>query len=421
MAISIKCHGCGKSVRAKDTSAGKRVKCPTCGTVLNVPDADGYADEVEEPAPSRHSAPVKAAKSGGSKGLVAAVVGLAGMVVAAGGFFWWTGRDAPVPEERPIAKATWKSRRLVTAPLIVLFPDPTFPPPQPRRRHPEQGEGRDRALDPAEVIAKITVTIHVGTGDDLEEPVALDLGLGYRSWLHPVGHKSESPPPRGDIPEQPTAKEKIAAGKRPYSAFTATETPEQDQFRASAQLLANTKVGDIARVGFASAGTTNWVLAGYDITINDKPFASGKPNVKAGERDAANKRLAELAAEMGPLQQVQNDMQQLLLANQLEEKDKTQLQEYDADEVDPPRSGEDLAGRSACREVPVVRGPGVQGAGGRQARGRLGESDAAHVHRQKRGHGERCLRPHRGPQVFHQLSGPAVDGPGGSRRFSSST
>jgi len=187
--------------------------------------------------------------------------------------------------------------------------------------------GATAPLDPTEVIAKITVQLDIGAGDDLQEPIALDLGLGYRLWLHPIGHKAGEPPPPGAIPEETTAKDKIAAGESALFTFTANGDAGQDQFRTSRQLLANTTVGDIARVGFASAGTTNWVLAGYDIMINDKPFASGKPNVKAGEREAWNKRLAELAGEIGPLEQVRNDMQQLLLANQLEENDKAQLQD----------------------------------------------------------------------------------------------
>jgi hypothetical protein len=36
MAIEIQC-ACGKLCRAKDEAAGKRVRCPQCGTILNVP------------------------------------------------------------------------------------------------------------------------------------------------------------------------------------------------------------------------------------------------------------------------------------------------------------------------------------------------------------------------------------------------
>ncbi len=49
--------------------------------------------------------------------------------------------------------------------------------------------------------------------------------------------------------------------------------------------------------------------------------------MKAGDRATGTKRLTALAGEIGPLEQVQSDMQQLLVANQLEEEDKTQLKE----------------------------------------------------------------------------------------------
>jgi hypothetical protein len=39
MAITVSCE-CGKEFKVKDESAGKRIKCPACQTVLTVPDAD---------------------------------------------------------------------------------------------------------------------------------------------------------------------------------------------------------------------------------------------------------------------------------------------------------------------------------------------------------------------------------------------
>jgi len=190
---------------------------------------------------------------------------------------------------------------------------------------PDQDKAAPAPLDPTEAIAKITVQIDIGAGDDLQEPVALDLGLGFPLWLQPVGRKAGDPPPSGAIPQETTAKDKLAAGESALFTFTVNGDPGQDQFRTSGQLLANTTVADIARVGFSSAGTTNWVLAGYDIMINDKPFSSGKPNVNLGDRESGKKRMAELAVQMGPLEQVRDDMTQLLLANQLEENDKAQL------------------------------------------------------------------------------------------------
>ena len=186
-------------------------------------------------------------------------------------------------------------------------------------------EVQAKDIGPNELIEKITVKIEIGAGADLDEPVALDLGLGYLLWLQPVGRQAAEAPPPGAFPQESTAKEKIAAGDSATFTFRTKGDAGLDKFRTSQQLLANTRLGDIARVGFASKGTGNWVLAGYDIQINDKPFASGKPNVNAGDRDTAAKRLADLAGEIGPLEQAQSDLLQLYQANQLEKKDKAQL------------------------------------------------------------------------------------------------
>jgi hypothetical protein len=238
----------------------------------------------------------------------ALVLGLAGTLVAAGGYFWYN-RDALLRVEQPIAKAP-DPQPPVAAPLVPPPPEVGRPqqPVTPDLPAPEPVKAAIAPLDPTEVIAKIAVTIHIGAGADLEAPVALDLGLGYPFWLHPVGHKAGDPPPRGAIPEETTAKDRIASGESALFTFTVNGDAGQDQFRASEQLLASTKVGDIVRVGFASTGTTNWILAGYEIAINDKLFAAGTPNAKAGERDTSNKRLAELAGEMGFLEQVQNGL-----------------------------------------------------------------------------------------------------------------
>jgi hypothetical protein len=48
--IEIKCQ-CGKVLKAPDSMAGKRAKCPACGTVLVVPAAEEEILEAEEIAP----------------------------------------------------------------------------------------------------------------------------------------------------------------------------------------------------------------------------------------------------------------------------------------------------------------------------------------------------------------------------------
>ena len=49
MPIEISCHSCSKRLRVPDNAAGKRVKCPGCQTILNVP-AGG--DAPAGPAPT---------------------------------------------------------------------------------------------------------------------------------------------------------------------------------------------------------------------------------------------------------------------------------------------------------------------------------------------------------------------------------
>lgn len=45
MAIPLECTGCGKKLKVKDESAGKRIKCPECQAVLTVPKPESSGDE----------------------------------------------------------------------------------------------------------------------------------------------------------------------------------------------------------------------------------------------------------------------------------------------------------------------------------------------------------------------------------------
>ncbi|MEQ9379801.1 MAG: hypothetical protein RJP95_02980, partial [Pirellulales bacterium] len=61
MAIRITCESCGRTLQAKDTAAGKKVKCPGCESVIQVPEA-GSEDvyEAEETPLSDLGDPVAA-------------------------------------------------------------------------------------------------------------------------------------------------------------------------------------------------------------------------------------------------------------------------------------------------------------------------------------------------------------------------
>src|SRR5262245_47184551 len=160
-----------------------------------------------------------------------------------------------------------------------------------------------KRTDPVDTIE---VKLEVGAGDDLEEPVALDLGLGFPLWLHPVGRKADDVLPFGAVPQQTTAEAKVAAcTSATFTCAVKKGDDGQDGLQPTPHLLAGLRVGDIARVGFSSPANNNWNLAGYEIKINGKVFASGKPKDdqpgKAKDAHAAaQKQLTELEGQIAP-------------------------------------------------------------------------------------------------------------------------
>jgi hypothetical protein len=169
------------------------------------------------------------------------------------------------------------------------------------------------ALRPDEPVQTLTVTLHVGPGEDLKERVALDLGLGFPLWLEPVGSRSTGPVPFGAVPQQTTASDKVPAGASATFTFAAQGEPGQDALQTSPHLLAGVRVSDIARVGFTSLGSGNWELAGYEVKINDKTFLDNRA-VHRKAKDAqqqAKARLAELGLKGGPLEKERADLSAL--------------------------------------------------------------------------------------------------------------
>ena len=49
MAIEIGCTGCGQTLRVADEHAGKKARCPACGTIVQVPEAGMPAPFVPSP------------------------------------------------------------------------------------------------------------------------------------------------------------------------------------------------------------------------------------------------------------------------------------------------------------------------------------------------------------------------------------
>lgn len=171
--------------------------------------------------------------------------------------------------------------------------------------------------EPGEVVQSLTVRIDVGAqGGDLQEPVALDLGLGFPFWLHPVGRGPSETAPFGAVPQQTTAGAKVAAGSGATFTFTLAGDAGQDVLQTTSQLLAGVQVSDVARIGFASEGTGDWVLAGYEIQINGQTFAANdNVGLKASEaQDDARFELADLGLQAAPLEQEYGDLSALVQA-----------------------------------------------------------------------------------------------------------
>ena len=141
----------------------------------------------------------------------------------------------------------------------------------------QQQSAKDFQAD--EAVKTISVKIQVGAdGADLDEPLALDLGCGFPFWLYPVGMPDKAAASFGAVPQAHDAGPKVAAGSSVRFTFAAEGDEGQDTMMTSPQLLAGLRVGDIARVGFAGRGERDWILAGYELEINEKRF-TGQPSL----------------------------------------------------------------------------------------------------------------------------------------------
>lgn len=150
------------------------------------------------------------------------------------------------------------------------------------------------ALPADEPVESIKITLGVGTeGAALAEPVDVHLGLGFPLRLYPLGGIRREPsfaafPQKSSLEGMATT---IEPGQMATFEFAAKEdTAGLDALRTAAQLLADVKCGDLQRIGFASQGRSDWVLAGYRIEVNGRLFAAnGVVNVKAQEKLASSR------------------------------------------------------------------------------------------------------------------------------------
>jgi hypothetical protein len=190
--------------------------------------------------------------------------------------------------------------------------------------------GQDFDLN--DTVETLTVRITVGeSGEDLSEPIALDLGLGFPFWLHPVGRVPGDVAPFGALAQQTDAEDTVSAGSTVEFSFSLAGEEGQDFLQTSSQLLAGVRVSDISRIGFMSRGESNWILAGYEIEINGRSFASDD-DVDASAADtqaAASARLGEISLEIAPIEAEADNIRLLIDAGVAPDNAEARLQEID--------------------------------------------------------------------------------------------
>lgn len=150
------------------------------------------------------------------------------------------------------------------------------------------------SLSPEEPVESIKITLGVGTdGAALSEPVDVHLGLGFPLRLYPLGGVRREPsfaafPHKSSLEGMADA---IQPGQMATFEFSAKDDDAGlDALRTSQQLLAGVKCGDLQRIGLASQGRSDWVLAGYRVEVNGKLFAAnGLVDARAQEKLASSR------------------------------------------------------------------------------------------------------------------------------------
>ncbi len=163
-------------------------------------------------------------------------------------------------------------------------------------------------FDPNEPVTSITLTITMdASADAVDEPLALDLGLGFPLWLSPVGQTETQAAKFGAVPVHASiATHAVEPGTSASFTFHRDLDGENhDPLHMSARLLAGLRVSDIARVGLCARGMNDWCLQSYGLKVNDKLFALDQ-NAFAriqDEQALAQISLNELNANILPLEQ----------------------------------------------------------------------------------------------------------------------
>jgi hypothetical protein len=282
-----------------------------------------------------------------------------------------------------------------------------------------------------DAVQSLTVQITVDAdGEDIDEPVALDLGLGFPFWLHPWGRADGEAPPFGAVPQLTTAGRTAAAGEDARFTFSLDGESGQDQLRTSSQLLAGVRVSDISRIGFAGEGTSNWILQAYEVRVNGKPFVANddvNAHIQA-RQETARARLAELDPDISPLTEEAEDLIALIEAGLATDEDRGRLQGISEQLIplleEQNQLERQLQGSYPWLEEPGFRSPWREGETIHEVKIALvtaphtGADTRNHVYFRTGGHKyllsspARPLGPEHGPQAFQLdlLGGPLTAG-----------
>ncbi|QDT01946.1 hypothetical protein K227x_03160 [Rubripirellula lacrimiformis] len=173
----------------------------------------------------------------------------------------------------------------------------------------------DQHFHANELVESIEVFVQTQVdGQTISEPVALDLGLGFPLWLHPLGRDPAQFAPFGASPTHASVSEVIAPGEPATFTFSSDTDSGADALRSCTAMLADVRLSDISRVGLCADGRSDWVLDSIKIAINGKPFVSrtGLNSHIQDEQALAQVRLSELRSGTIPIIEEAQSLEELV-------------------------------------------------------------------------------------------------------------
>jgi hypothetical protein len=196
----------------------------------------------------------------------------------------------------------------------------------------EDDFGRD------ETVETISITIATGDdGQDVDETMAIDLGLGFPLWLDPLGREADEATPFGAVPDQSDAGPTVAAGQSATFTFRAEATDGGDRLHRTPALLNEVRVSDISRIGLLATGNTDWCLHRLQVVINGKTlYSADEMDVHIqNEQALAQLRLDEVGEEVARMRADAESLAELVSSGLATEEEEQRLR--DIDEVIVPQ------------------------------------------------------------------------------------